>query len=119
MQIVGRVSTWIEPDSEDEALSRDSEAALRQELDWASHLSLQACILQLPAAPSSANFAHVINQVQTPTVQLMRICNLHALLIKYPGQPLYAFCNTKVLLNHYIVAKFSKVCRYKRCCVHR
>ncbi|EIE25124.1 protein arginine N-methyltransferase 5 [Coccomyxa subellipsoidea C-169] len=62
-QIVGKVSPWIQPDAADEALRMDSQAALRQELEWATHLSLQACILHLPPSPSSADFAHVVNQV--------------------------------------------------------
>ncbi len=62
LQIVGKVSPWIQPDAADEALRMDSQAALRQELEWATHLSLQACILHLPPSPSSADFAHVVNQ---------------------------------------------------------
>ncbi|BDA41363.1 Protein arginine N-methyltransferase 5 [Coccomyxa sp. Obi] len=62
-QIVGKVSPWIQPDAEDDNLRRDSQAALRQELEWATHLSLQACILDLPPSPSSANFAYIVNQV--------------------------------------------------------
>lgn len=32
---------WIDLDSEDELLRRDSEICLKQEIAWASHLSLQ------------------------------------------------------------------------------
>ena len=42
-QVVGIVSPWIDADSDNAALRRDSAAALRQELQWAAHLSLQAC----------------------------------------------------------------------------
>lgn len=78
MQIVGKVSTWIQPDAEDDNLRRDSQAALRQELEWATHLSLQACILHLPPSPSSANFAYIVNQVSY--VNSMKCCALlHAL----------------------------------------
>ena len=41
-QVVGRLSTWLAPDSADARLRNDSEAALRAELSWAAHLSLQA-----------------------------------------------------------------------------
>lgn len=37
----GKISSWIDLDSEDEVLRQDSETALRQEIAWASHLSLQ------------------------------------------------------------------------------
>lgn len=38
---VGKVSTWIDLDSEDETLRKDSEITLKQEIAWASHLSMQ------------------------------------------------------------------------------
>ncbi len=50
--MVGIVSPWIDADSDNAALRRDSAAALRQELQWAAHLSLQACIR--PNVPNSA-----------------------------------------------------------------
>ena len=37
----GKISSWIDLDSEDDILREDSEIALKQELAWASHLSLQ------------------------------------------------------------------------------
>ncbi|KAK9834250.1 hypothetical protein WJX81_000077 [Elliptochloris bilobata] len=62
-QIVGKVSPWIEPDAPSAPLRRDSEAALRQELEWAAHLSLQACILPLPHTLALANYARILHQV--------------------------------------------------------
>jgi hypothetical protein len=63
VQIVGKVSSWIEPDAPELELSSSSQAALKQELEWAVHLSLQACLLQMPPSTSQANFACIINQV--------------------------------------------------------
>lgn len=37
----GKISSWIDLDSNDEGLRIDSEIALKQEIAWASHLSLQ------------------------------------------------------------------------------
>ena len=62
-QIVGKVSPWIRPDSHNQVLRRDSEAALRQELEWAAHLGLQACILPIPPSLANSNYARVLNQV--------------------------------------------------------
>jgi len=62
-QVVGKASPWIQPDSENESLRRDSEAALRQELEWAAHLSLQACILPLPPSMGNSNYARILVQV--------------------------------------------------------
>ncbi|KAL6011743.1 Protein arginine N-methyltransferase 5 [Asimina triloba] len=39
--VVGKISSWIDLDSEDEVLRMDSEIALKREIAWASHLSLQ------------------------------------------------------------------------------
>ncbi|KAJ0080868.1 hypothetical protein Patl1_12300 [Pistacia atlantica] len=39
----GKISLWIDLDSEDETLRMDSEITLKQEIAWATHLSLQIC----------------------------------------------------------------------------
>ena len=63
-QVVGQVSPWVDPDSPDPALRRDSEAALARELSWAAHLSLQACLLPPPPRPlAAANYARLLSQV--------------------------------------------------------
>ncbi|XP_074334403.1 protein arginine N-methyltransferase 5 isoform X2 [Apium graveolens] len=61
--VVGRISLWIDLDSEDELLRRDSEICLKQEIAWASHLSLQACLLPSPKGTSCGNYARVVNQI--------------------------------------------------------
>ncbi|KZV47655.1 protein arginine N-methyltransferase 1.5 [Dorcoceras hygrometricum] len=61
--IVGKISAWIDLDSEDETLRKDSEIALMQEIHWASHLSLQACLLPTPKGTSCANYAKCLNQI--------------------------------------------------------
>ncbi|XP_054788673.1 protein arginine N-methyltransferase 1.5 isoform X2 [Prosopis cineraria] len=62
-RVVGKISTWIDLDSEDETLRMDSETTLRQEIAWASHLSLQACLLPAPKRTSCANYARCVNQI--------------------------------------------------------
>ncbi|KAG5031024.1 hypothetical protein JHK85_015006 [Glycine max] len=57
------VCSWIDLDSEDETLRVDSETTLRQEIAWASHLSLQACLLPAPKGTSCANYARCVNQI--------------------------------------------------------
>ncbi|KAJ7966077.1 Protein arginine N-methyltransferase [Quillaja saponaria] len=61
--VVGKVSSWIDLDSEDEKLRIDSEITLKQEIAWASHLSLQACLLPPPKGTSCANYARCVNQI--------------------------------------------------------
>ncbi len=62
-QVVGRVSSWIAPDAPDATLRADSEAALRSELAWAAHLSLQARVQAQTAAatnPSARDAAQLL-----------------------------------------------------------
>uniref|UniRef100_A0A0D3F0H4 Protein arginine N-methyltransferase n=3 Tax=Oryza TaxID=4527 RepID=A0A0D3F0H4_9ORYZ len=61
--IVGKISEWIDLDAEDEQLRLDSEITLKQEIAWASHLSLQACVLPPPKRSSCANYARVVNHI--------------------------------------------------------
>jgi protein arginine N-methyltransferase 5 len=61
------VSSWIDPDAEDLEYGLDSEAALKQELAWAAHLSLQAVVLPAPKRPLAAvNYTRVVNQASPP-----------------------------------------------------
>ncbi|KAG8642367.1 hypothetical protein MANES_12G085100v8 [Manihot esculenta] len=61
--VVGKISSWIDLDSEDETLRKDSETTLNQEIAWANHLSLQACLLPCPKGASCANYARCVNQI--------------------------------------------------------
>ncbi|XP_019415724.1 PREDICTED: protein arginine N-methyltransferase 1.5-like [Lupinus angustifolius] len=61
--VVGKISSWIDLDSEDETLRIDSETTLKQEISWASHLSLQACVLPAPKGTTCANYARCVNQI--------------------------------------------------------
>ncbi|CAK9163785.1 unnamed protein product, partial [Ilex paraguariensis] len=58
-----KISLWIDLDSEDEKVRKDSEITLKQEIAWASHLSLQACLLPAPKGASCANYARCVNQI--------------------------------------------------------
>lgn len=60
--IVGKISSWIDVDSSNEVTRLDSETAFKQELGWATHLSLQACLLPTPAPLSCGNYARCVNQ---------------------------------------------------------
>lgn len=61
--VVGKISTWLDLDSPDELVRADSEATLKQELSWASHLSLQACLLPSPKGLKCGNYARCVNQI--------------------------------------------------------
>ncbi|KAF3325605.1 protein arginine N-methyltransferase 5 [Carex littledalei] len=61
--VVGKVSSWIDLDSDEEQLRIDSEITLKQEIAWASHLSLQACVLPPPKRASCGNYARCVNQI--------------------------------------------------------
>ncbi|KAK9819450.1 hypothetical protein WJX74_006898 [Apatococcus lobatus] len=59
-QVVGQASEWLQPDAADADLRAESQKRLRAELDWASHLSMQAVILPTPPALNTANFAQAL-----------------------------------------------------------
>lgn len=60
-QIVGKISSWIDPDASDLELKQSSLTALEQELAWASHLTVQACLLPPPPqGVRSPNYARAI-----------------------------------------------------------
>ncbi|KAK7320728.1 hypothetical protein VNO77_30465 [Canavalia gladiata] len=61
--IIGKISSWIDLDSEDEALRMDSETTLKQEIDLASYLSLKACLLPAPKGTSCVNYARCVKQI--------------------------------------------------------
>ncbi|KAJ0102453.1 hypothetical protein Patl1_05295 [Pistacia atlantica] len=61
--VVGQISSWIDLDSEDETIRMDSEITLKQEIAWAMHLSLQACLLPSPKGTFCANYARCVNQI--------------------------------------------------------
>ncbi|AQK60998.1 Protein arginine N-methyltransferase 1.5 [Zea mays] len=69
--VVGKISEWIDLDSEDERLRLDSELTLKQEIAWASHVSLQACVLPAPRRSFCGNYARVVNQI------LQGLTNMH------------------------------------------
>ncbi|GKB65196.1 protein arginine N-methyltransferase 1.5 isoform X1 [Tanacetum coccineum] len=58
-----KISSWIDLDSEDDVLREDSEIALKLELAWASHLSLQASLFPTPKGKSCGNYARCVNQI--------------------------------------------------------
>lgn len=65
MQIVGKVSSWIDADSQDASAAATSREALRQELAWAAFLGMQAVLLpRVREAPASFNTAGIVNQVR-------------------------------------------------------
>lgn len=58
--MVGIIDPKLDADSDDVAIRQHSTTAIKQELDWASHLGLQACIISIQA--SNVNLARVLSQ---------------------------------------------------------
>ena len=59
--VVGMISEWIDLDNPSPELRKKSEAIVKQEFQWASHLGLQAVIFPTPAV-ISPNFNRTIRQ---------------------------------------------------------
>lgn len=89
--MVGSISPWVRPDSSNVQLRKDSTFAVRQELEWAQHLGLQAVIhtpslhqhgapaniarlfLQVPIVLSLLSFAWVTNKLLISSLCLILI----------------------------------------------
>lgn len=59
-KVVGRISDWVDLDSTDAELRKDSVAAVQQEVAWAVHIGIQAVIMPSPRTTTcAANYAQV------------------------------------------------------------
>lgn len=61
--IVGRLSKWLKLDSAVEAEVKASEAALKEEVAWASHLGLPAVLAPSPRTLPCSNYARNLNHL--------------------------------------------------------
>jgi protein arginine N-methyltransferase 5 len=59
--VVGSVSRWLDFESSAAGVRMDSEAALEQELQWATHLAVPAVLAPPPPTRRCANYAHALN----------------------------------------------------------
>ncbi|KAG9406093.1 Protein arginine N-methyltransferase 5 [Aphanomyces cochlioides] len=64
--VIGNISKWIDLDSSSDRVRLSAEKVFKQELAWASHLSLTAVITPaLHPTCSNANYARILNQAAT------------------------------------------------------
>lgn len=58
--IIGKISSWLELDSEDSQIRTNSELILKQETEWAGHLSINSILF--PELPKNlVNYARCVN----------------------------------------------------------
>eukprot|EP00005_Dracoamoeba_jomungandri_P006704 CAMPEP_0174262836 /NCGR_PEP_ID=MMETSP0439-20130205/15796_1 /TAXON_ID=0 /ORGANISM="Stereomyxa ramosa, Strain Chinc5" /LENGTH=571 /DNA_ID=CAMNT_0015347827 /DNA_START=9 /DNA_END=1721 /DNA_ORIENTATION=+ len=69
--VVGKISTWLNFESNNKKIRKRAEKAFKEELAWASHLSIPSVILPTPSL-SSTNYAHLLSSalVQLSYLQL-------------------------------------------------
>ncbi|DAZ97411.1 TPA: hypothetical protein N0F65_011295 [Lagenidium giganteum] len=63
--VIGGVSKWINLDSSCPRVRLAAEKVFKQEIAWASHLSVPAVLLPTPSAQKCSNYARVLNQSAT------------------------------------------------------
>ncbi|KDO33208.1 hypothetical protein SPRG_02020 [Saprolegnia parasitica CBS 223.65] len=64
--VVGQLSTWVDYDASCDATRATAEKVFKEEIAWASHLSLAAIMTPpLHATRSNANYARLLNQAAT------------------------------------------------------
>ncbi len=75
--MVGITSAWTEPDAESIEQKLSGAKTLRMQLEWASHMSLQACIVPLPQLQGNAHLACILNQVcrARHSAQICALCS--------------------------------------------
>ncbi|GAU15168.1 hypothetical protein TSUD_09060, partial [Trifolium subterraneum] len=98
--VVGRISEWIDLDSPDEKLRKDSETAFKQELAWASYLSLKLW-LRIPLGKPDGDS----KTLQTPN-DYWKIWNSFRLLSDHNSKLLVTLDNLSTMpsdnsLNHW------------------
>lgn len=72
--VVGNISKWINLDAGCQRARLAAEKVFKQEVAWASHLSVPAVLLPTPRHhTSSANYARVLNQSVTQA-QYLQVC---------------------------------------------
>lgn len=62
-RVIGKISTFIDMDSKSKKERRESKTILKQEIEAASHLGVQACILSTPKGNYIDNYAKYVNQI--------------------------------------------------------
>lgn len=68
--VVGVLSKWIDVDSPFDDLQKRSEVAFKQEIAWATHLSVPAIVLGTPKR-NCVQLAHLVNQVANSAMYMM------------------------------------------------
>jgi protein arginine N-methyltransferase 5 len=66
---IGKISDYLDLDSEDKILQKNYQMILQQELSWANHLSLQMLLLPTPRY-NNINYARVLQQLYTGYQQI-------------------------------------------------
>ena len=87
--VVGKISPWINVDSKCENTRRNSIHALKQELNFAIHLSMPAILMKLRGM-DNANLAHMINSTVNGT-------HVQQIWVQVP------FCNPKSLIDNTVL----------------
>ncbi|RHY22339.1 hypothetical protein DYB28_004072, partial [Aphanomyces astaci] len=76
--VIGNVSKWIDLDSSCDHVRWTAEAVFKQELAWASHLSLTAVVTpSLHSARSNANYARILNQAASQAQSSLQVPPTH------------------------------------------
>jgi protein arginine N-methyltransferase 5 len=93
MKVLGEISSWIDLCSPDKALASAAECAFKEEVAWASHLSLQAVLCPMPrytVVGQVSNYARCLQQCfpMSPYMQYwIRIPILKPLISSKSGAP--------------------------------
>ncbi|RHZ34022.1 hypothetical protein DYB26_003084, partial [Aphanomyces astaci] len=105
--VIGNVSKWIDLDSSCDHVRWTAEAVFKQELAWASHLSLTAVVTpSLHSARSNANYARILNQAASQAQSSLQAWNALRTMSDFNPRVLVALEVTADLPDRSVLARW-------------
>ncbi|RHY93359.1 hypothetical protein DYB37_000213, partial [Aphanomyces astaci] len=105
--VIGNVSKWIDLDSLCDHVRWTAEAVFKQELAWASHLSLTAVVTpSLHSARSNANYARIVNQAASQAQSSLQAWNALRTMSDFNPRVLVALEVTADLPDRSVLARW-------------
>mmetsp|Transcript_36220 Transcript_36220/g.88480 ORF Transcript_36220/g.88480 Transcript_36220/m.88480 type:complete len:558 (-) Transcript_36220:1834-3507(-) len=85
--VIGKISPWIRLESSNDYLRVNSERAFRQEISFASHLSLRATIINAPTSGIAAHFGRSLNSALQSMTHIQLWVRVPAVFPAVNGKP--------------------------------
>lgn len=108
--IYGVVSRWIHPDSTCLQTRNVAEKVLKQEVAWATHLSIQAVVLPFPKTTDCSNYARILNQLAIQAQYLQFWIQTPTTMASSENSWKVKSCQVSVANDNFCMDRFGTVC---------